>query len=84
MIDITIPRECIYQQFEGRPGLCPRCDGSLQSHTATYLVDTRSGRKSTDSFFIGNDMGWFCALSWLLIPSAESDGEHRCVANSDG
>ena len=56
MIDITNPRECVYQQFEEQPGPCPRCGGPLQSHKATYLVDTRSGRKRTDSFFIGNDM----------------------------
>ncbi|MDY7078338.1 MAG: hypothetical protein SXV54_15585 [Chloroflexota bacterium] len=75
MIDITIPRECVYQQFEEQPGPCPRCSGPLRSHTATYLVDTRSGGKSTDSFFIGNDMGWFCARCPTVVINPEEVSE---------
>lgn len=60
LIDITIPRECIYQQFEKQPGPCPRCGGLLKSHPATYLITTRRGKESTDSFLVGGDMGWFC------------------------
>ncbi len=76
MIDVTIPRECVYQQFEERPGPCPRCGASLQSHTATYLVDTRSGKQSTDSFFIGNDMGWFCARCPTVVINPEEINEY--------
>jgi len=76
VIDITNPRECVYQQFEGQPGPCPRCGGPLQSHAATYLVDTRSGRKSTDSFFIGNDMGWFCAHCPTVVINPEEVSEY--------
>jgi hypothetical protein len=59
-IDITIPRECVYQQFEGKPDPCPRCGGSLQQSPQTYLIATRRGKKTTDSFIASNDMGWFC------------------------
>ncbi len=59
-IDITIPRECIYQQFEDQPGPCPGCGNPLQSSAQTYLVATRRGERITDSFFISGDMGWFC------------------------
>jgi len=61
MIDVTIPRELVYREFEEEPGACPRCGGPLESHTATYLVVTKRGKKEADSFFMGNDMGWFCA-----------------------
>jgi hypothetical protein len=76
MIDFAIPRECVYRQFEGQPGLCPRCGGPLQSHTATYLVNTRSGRKSADSFFIGNDMGWFCARCPTVVINPDEVSEY--------
>lgn len=70
MIDITIPRECVYRQFEGQPGPCPRCGGLLQSHTATYLVETR-GSSNADSFFISGDMGCFCAQCPTVIINPE-------------
>lgn len=57
MIDVTIPRECVYRQFEEDPGPCPRCGGPLQSHFATYLIATRRGQEITDSFIIGADIG---------------------------
>jgi len=71
VIDIAIPRECIYQQFEGHPGPCPRCGGRLQSHPATYLVATRRGKKSTDSFLVGGDPGWFCARCPTVVINPE-------------
>jgi hypothetical protein len=60
MIDITIPRECVYRQFEGHPGPCPRCGATLQRHHAAYLIATRRGEKITDSIITGHDDGWFC------------------------
>jgi len=59
-IDITRPRECIYKSFEHHPGPCPRCGGSLQQSHQAYLIITRRGSKTTDSFVIGSDFGWFC------------------------
>lgn len=76
MIDITIPRECVYQQFEGQPGPCPRCGGPLQSHYAGYLVDTRRRRKDTDSLFISDDMGWFCAQCPTVVINPEDVSEY--------
>ena len=76
MIDITIPRECIYEQFEERPGPCPRCGGPLQSHYATYLVATQRGKEDTDSFFIGGDMGWFCARCPTVVINPEEISEY--------
>lgn len=60
-IAIAIPRECIYRQFEEQPGPCPRCGELLRSHSATYLIAAKRGKETSDSFIIGNDMGWFCA-----------------------
>jgi hypothetical protein len=63
LIDITIPRECIYQEFEDQPGPCPCCGGPLQQSKQSYLVVTQRGEEVTDSFMIGGDMGWFCVRS---------------------
>jgi hypothetical protein len=70
-IDITVPRECVYQQFKGRPGPCPRCGGPLQQSRQTYLVATRRGRKTTDSFVVGSDMGWFCTRCPTVVINPE-------------
>lgn len=75
MIDITIPRECIYQQFEGQPAPCPRCGGPLQQSRQTYLVATRRGKEITDNFMIGNDMGWFCARCPTVVINPEKVSE---------
>jgi len=71
MIDITIPRECIYQEFEEQPGPCPRCGGPLQQSRQTYLVDTRRGKELTDSFMIGGDIGWFCTRCPTVVINPE-------------
>jgi hypothetical protein len=66
-IDITIPRECIYRQFENQPGPCPRCGSPLQPSPQTYLVATRRAGRIADSFFIGGDMGWFCTMCPTVV-----------------
>jgi hypothetical protein len=70
-IDITVPRECIYQQFKGKPGPCPRCGGLMQQRTQTYLLATRRGKKITDSFIASNDMGWFCTRCPTVVINPE-------------
>lgn len=70
-IDITIPRECIYQRFKGEPGPCPRCGGPLQQSTQTYLVATRRGKRIADSFVVGGDMGWFCTRCPTVVINSE-------------
>lgn len=70
-IDITVPRECIYQQFKDKPGPCPRCGGPLQQSTQTYMIATRRGKKITDSFIVGNDMGWFCTRCPTVVINPE-------------
>lgn len=74
-IDITIPRECVYQQFKGEPGPCPRCGGPLQQSTQTYLIATRRGKKITDSFLVGNDMGWFCTRCPTVVINPEEPSD---------
>jgi hypothetical protein len=76
VIDITIPRECVYQQFEKHPDPCPRCGSPLQSLHATYLVATRRGKKSTDSFLISNDRGWFCPRCPTVVINPEEVSEY--------
>ena len=60
-IDITQPRECIYREFKDQPGPCPHCGGPLRTSYQTYMVITRRGNKTTDSFMMGSGtLGWFC------------------------
>jgi len=59
-IDVTVPRECIYQQFKDQPGPCPRCGEPLHQSPQTYVVVTRRGHEIADSLIIGSDFGWFC------------------------
>jgi hypothetical protein len=75
LIDITIPRECIYQEFERQPGPCPRCSGPLQQSRQTYLVATRRGKELTDNFIVGSDMGWFCARCPTVVINPEKVSE---------
>jgi hypothetical protein len=74
-IDITIRRECVYQQFKGEPGPCPRCGGPLQQSRQSYLVATRRGGKITDSFVVGSDMGWFCTRCPTVVINSEDVGK---------
>jgi len=73
LIDITIPRECIYQEFEEQPGPCPRCGGPLQSHnSAGYLVIAKREGEVTDDFIIGGgDIGWFCPRCPTVVINPE-------------
>jgi len=73
LIDITIPRECIYQEFEEQPGPCPRCGGPLQSHnSAGYLVIAKREGEVTDDFIIGGgDIGWFCPRCPTVVINLE-------------
>jgi hypothetical protein len=75
LVDITIPRECIYQGFEEQPGPCPRCGGPLQQSRQTYLVATRRGKEFTDNFIVGSDMGWFCARCPTVVINPEKVSE---------
>lgn len=74
-IDITAPRECIYQRFEDQPGPCPRCGGALQQSTQTYLVVTRRGKKITDPFIMGSDFGWFCTRCPTVVINPDQVSE---------
>jgi hypothetical protein len=71
LIDITIPRECIYQEFEDQPGPCPRCGGPLEQSRQTYLVVTQHGEEAADNFMIGGDIGWFCARCPTVVINPE-------------
>ncbi len=59
-IDLSEPRDLVYEAFEGEPGPCPQCGGRLLQTNQTYSVSTRRGRKVRDSFVMGSDFGWFC------------------------
>ena len=75
MIDITIPRECVYKHFKGQPGPCPRCGGPLQKSRQTYLVVTKREEETADSFMIGSDVGWFCARCPTVVINPEEVSE---------
>lgn len=74
--DVSVPRECIYRSFEGQPGPCPRCGGSLQQSYQSYMVGTRRGNDLTDSFVMGNDMGWFCTHCPVVVINPSEVSEH--------
>jgi hypothetical protein len=71
LIDITTPRECVYQEFEEQPGPCPRCGGPLQQSSQTYLVVTQREKETADSFMIGGDIGWFCTRCPTVVINPE-------------
>jgi hypothetical protein len=60
LTDPSVPLRCVYRAFEGKPGPCPRCQGTLHQQHQTYSVATRRGNRLTDTFLIGSDFGWFC------------------------
>lgn len=59
-IDLSVPRVCIYREFEREPGPCPRCGGTLHQEDELYAIATRRGRRMTDTFMLSGDFGWFC------------------------
>jgi hypothetical protein len=71
LIDITIPRECIYQEFDEQPGPCPRCGSPLRQSWQTYLVITQHGEEMADSFMTGGDIGWFCTRCPTVVINPE-------------
>ena len=71
-IDLSQPRQVVYQSFEDGPGSCPQCGGRLRQSKQTYCVATRCGRKRLDSFIMGSDFGWYCeACPVVVINSRE-------------
>ena len=66
-IDLSHPREPIYQSFDGPPGPCPKCSGLLKQTRQTYVVATRRDRKVRDSFILGSDFGWFCEQCPVVV-----------------
>lgn len=75
-LDVSVPRECIYQSFEGQPGPCPRCGSSLQQSYQSYLIATRRGNKVTDSFMMSNKMGWFCTHCPVVVINPAEVSRH--------
>lgn len=71
LIDPSVSRVCIYQEFEREPGLCPRCGGALHQESQLYAVATRRGRRMTDTFMMSGDFGWYCedCLTVVINPA---------------
>ncbi|HVC32613.1 MAG TPA: hypothetical protein VNL16_03795 [Chloroflexota bacterium] len=59
-IDVTKKRVCIYREFVGAPGPCPRCGKELVQSYQFYLVATFNDGVLADRFCLGSDFGWFC------------------------
>jgi hypothetical protein len=74
-IDPSVPRVCIYQEFEKEPGPCPRCGGALHQEHQVYAIATRRGRQMTDTFMISGDFGWFCENCLTVVINPEKVGE---------
>jgi hypothetical protein len=67
MIDIKIPRQAIYRNFEDDPGTCPNCGGALVNENQTYMTLGWRGRKMVDSLVIGGRFGWFCESCPIIV-----------------
>jgi hypothetical protein len=70
-IDISIPRECVYKALGNDPGPCPRCGGQLRQSHQTYMIVTKHGDQSGDSFITNGDMGWFCLQCPTVVINTE-------------
>jgi hypothetical protein len=81
-LDIKQPRECIYKSFKDDPGPCPRCGSTLRKEYQSYLIATRRGRQSTDSFITGTDFGWLCPACPTLVINPEDVSERLGVGAS--
>ena len=66
-IDLSEPRQVVYQSFEGGAGPCPQCDGRLRKSKQTYSVATYRRRKLLDSFVVGSDFGWYCDACPVVV-----------------
>lgn len=73
-IDPKIPREAIHQSFKGNPGPCPKCGDELSQSRQTYLVATRAGKRSADSFVMASDFGWFCRSCPTIVINVDEVG----------
>ena len=74
-VDPSVPRVCIYQEFEKEPGPCPRCGGALHQEHQLYAIATRRGRQMTDTFMISGDFGWYCEDCLTVVINPEKVGE---------
>ena len=74
-IDLSQPRQAVYQSFEHVPGPCPRCGGRLRQSKQTYYVATRRGRKLLDSFIMSSDFGWYCDDCPVVVINSHQIGE---------
>ncbi len=66
-LDLSKPRQVIYQSFESAPGPCPRCGGRLRQSRQTYYVATRRKHKLLDAFVMGSDFGWYCDTCPVVV-----------------
>lgn len=71
-IDIKTPRACWYQTFSATPGPCPQCGAILHQSHQSYVIATRRGHQTADTFCMGGDFGWFCpACPTVVIDPAQ-------------
>ena len=82
-IDPSVSRECIYQEFEGEPGPCPRCGGAFHQQSELYAIATRRGRRVTDTFLISGDFGWYCEECPTLVINPTRVGEMLSFSKPD-
>lgn len=59
-IDVTVPREAIYQTVDNQTDSCPKCGGTLHQSYQHYFIATGDSKTEEDAFFAGGKFGWFC------------------------
>ena len=74
-IDLSEPREPVYEEFEGAPGPCPQCGCRLLQARQTYSVATLRGRNVRGSFRMGSNFGWFCVRCPVVVINSQQVSE---------
>jgi hypothetical protein len=59
-VDRTIDRLLILHNAAEPPVNCPKCKAELVQEYGPFAVATRSGKRMTDTFFLGGDFGYLC------------------------
>ena len=77
-IDLSNPRQVVYQSFVGGPEPCPRCGGRLSQSMQTYFVATRRGRQLMDSFIVSSDFGGYCRACPVVVINSRQVSETLC------
>ena len=76
--DPAIPRRMYWSKDVGGVDLCPKCRGSLESESHSYLCAVRQGN-DTQTFMVGNEAGYFCERCCVIVLEFDAFAENADV-----